>query len=427
MELIKKKIWLVNYYAMPPEHESRLRTIKFAHYLAMNGYSVNIISSSFLHNTNKNLITDNSKYITRKYGDLNFIHIKTISYKKNGIKRLYSLFQFHLKLLFYRKKIEQPDVIIHTVLSPFGNILYFAAKKLKAKYVIEILDLWPDSLVDLGIIKKKNIILPYLYRMEKWIYTKSDAVIFSQEGGIDYIKDMKWDKQLSNGSIDLRKVFYINNGVDLKDFDYNRLNNILEDDDLTDDTIKKVVYIGSIRLANNLMDLIKAAEILESQNPDIKFLIYGDGDDRGLLESYCIDRNIKNVIFKQKWILPKFVPYVLSKSSVNVLNYHENFGKYGGSQSKLFQYIASGKPICSNLETMYCLINKYKLGIARKYISSKDYADALKILSYLDKDALAQIKIRSESVVREFDYENLTQKLIQIIDIINDRNQTRYK
>lgn len=422
MELIKKKIWLVNYYAMPPEYESRPRTIKFAHYLEMNGYSVKIISSSFLHNTNKNLITDNSKYIIRKYDDLNFIHIRTNNYKKNGISRLYSLFQFHFKLLFYRKEIEKPDIIIHTVLPPFGNILYFAAKKLKAKYVIEVLDLWPDSLVDLGVIKKGNIILPYLYRMEKWIYSKSDAIVFSQEGGKDYIRDMKWDKQRHNGSIDLKKVFYINNGVDLKDFHYNRLNNILEDEDLIDDTIKKVVYIGSIRLANNLMELIKAAEILESQNPDIKFLLYGDGDDRGLLESYCTERNIKNVIFKQKWILPKFVPYVLSKSSVNILNYHENFGKYGGSQSKLFQYIASGKPICSNLEMKYCLINKYNLGIARKYNSSRDYADAIKTLSYLDKEALAQIKVRSESVVREFDYENLTKKLIQIIEIINDRN-----
>lgn len=427
MELKKSRVWLVNYYAMPPKYESRLRTIKFAHYLKIYGYEVKIISSSFLHNTNINLITDNSKYLTKKYDDLNFIHIRTNSYKKNGISRLYSLFQFHFKLLLYKKELGQPDIIIHTVLPPFGNILYFAAKKLKAKYVTEVLDLWPDSLVDLGVIKKKNIILPYLYRTEKWIYSKSDAVVFSQEGGKDYIKDMKWDKEQHNGSIDLKKVFYINNGVDLKDFNYNSLNNVVEDEDLNDDTIKKVVYVGSIRLANNLMELIKAAEILRFQNTNIKFLLYGDGDDRASLESYCIDRNIKNVIFKQKWILPKFVPYILSKSTVNILNYHENFGKYGGSQSKLFQYIASGKPICSNLETMYCLINKYNLGIARKYNSSKDYADAIKSLSNLDKEALAQIKIRSESVVREFDYENLTKKLIQVIEIINDRSRACYK
>ncbi len=62
-------------------------------------------------------------------------------------------------------------------------------------------------------------------------------------------------------------------------------------------------------------------------------------------------------------------PYVLSKATVNILNYMPgNFGKYGGSQSKMFQYMASGRPICSNLKMMYCLINKYKLGIARNSI-----------------------------------------------------------
>ena len=53
---MKKRVWLVNYYAMPPEHESRLRAIKFAQYLNEAGYETKIISSSFLHNKNINLL-----------------------------------------------------------------------------------------------------------------------------------------------------------------------------------------------------------------------------------------------------------------------------------------------------------------------------------------------------------------------------------
>ena len=39
-----KNIWLVNKYAMPPKYESRLRTIKFAHYLQEMGYKVTIVA-----------------------------------------------------------------------------------------------------------------------------------------------------------------------------------------------------------------------------------------------------------------------------------------------------------------------------------------------------------------------------------------------
>lgn len=411
MEVKKKKIWLVNQYAMPPEFESRIRTIKFAHYLTQMGYDVTIFGSSFMHNMNLDLINDNKIYLEKKYDDLNFVHIKTISYKKNSIQRFIGLFQFHIKLYFLRNKFKKPDIIVHTALPPFGNIIYFAARKLKAKYIVEVLDLWPESFVDLGLIKKKNPLLILLYAAEKWLYKKADKIVFSIEGGKDYIVDKKWD-QKNGGPISLEKVFYINNGVDINDF--NNFKNLykINDLDLEDQGVKKVTYIGSIRLANNLIELIKAAEILKDHS-NIKFLIYGDGDDRKSLETFCKENKLLNVIFKQKWINPLFVPYVLSKSDVNILNYKSGeFGKYGGSQSKLFQYLASGKPICSNLKMMYCPINQFNLGIAKEYNSEVEYAEAILNLLTLDKPSSDELNKRMQEVVKDFDYSILTKKLV---------------
>ena len=414
MVTIKKKVWLVNQYAMPPKYESRLRTIKFAHYLAENGYDVTIFASSVMHNMGIDLIEDTSTYIERTYEDLKFVHIKTRNYKKNGLFRFIGLFEFPLKLHFLRAKFNRPDIVIHTSTVPFGNILYFTAKKFRATYIIQVLDLWPQTFVDLGLIGKRNPLLYLSYSAEKWLYKKADKVVFSMEGGKNYIVDHKWDKE-SGGSIDLQKVFYINNGVDLSDFNEFKNSCKLEDPDLENDNLKKIVYIGSIRLANNLKELIDAAEILKKYSY-IKFLLYGDGDDRELLEQFCKDRNMDNVIFKQKWIDPQYVPYVLSKSSVNILNYKSgDFGKYGGSQSKMFQYLASGKPICSNLKMMYCLINKYNLGIAREFNSSEEYADAILSLATMDTQSNAEMGKRAEDVARQFDYKYLTNKMIELL------------
>ena len=63
-----KNIWLVNKYAMPPQYESRLRTIKFAHYLQEMGYKVTIFGSSVMHNMELDLIEDNLEKLWSAYG-----------------------------------------------------------------------------------------------------------------------------------------------------------------------------------------------------------------------------------------------------------------------------------------------------------------------------------------------------------------------
>lgn len=416
MTIVKKKIWLVNIYAMPPKLESRLRTIKFAHNLTTMGYDVTIFASSIMHNMNIDLIEDGSLYIEKLYDDLKFVHIKTRRYKKNGFSRIIGLFEFPLKFNYISKRFDKPDIIIHTANVPFSNFLYYTAKKLMASYYVEILDLWPQTFVDLGLINKRNPLMLFSYFAEKWAYKKADKVIFSMEGGKDYIIDKKWDLD-NGGPIDLKKTHYINNGVDLNDFYYNRSIYKLEDKDLENDNLKKVIYIGSIRLANNLHELISAAETLKEYS-DIKFLFYGDGDDRETLELFCKERKLDNVIFKQKWIEPQYVPYVLSKSTINILNYKSggDIGKYGASSSKLFQYLASGKPVCSNTDTSYCLINMFNLGIAKKFKSSKEYADAILTLTHLDDESYSKMSMRAQNVALQFDYKSLTKKLVETFE-----------
>ncbi|WP_320053573.1 glycosyltransferase family 4 protein [uncultured Acetobacteroides sp.] len=409
-----RKIWLVNQYAMPPELESRLRTIKFAQYLMEAGYDVTIFGSSIMHNMNKNLIEDNKLYIEKKYGNINFIHINTTLYKKNGLNRILGLFQFPFRFIKIAKKFDKPDVIIQTATVPFGNILYFYTKKNKIKYIVEVLDLWPQTFVDLKMFSKWNPIVLISYYLEKWLYKRADCLVFSMEGGKQYIKDKKWSIELG-GKIDLSKVHYINNGVDLDDFNRYKNEFVIKDDELEDDSITKVVYLGSIRLANNLKRLIDAAALLKGYD-NVKFLIYGDGDDRDFLIEYCVENDITNVSFKEKWIKPQYVPYVLTKASINVLNYMPgDFGKYGGSQSKLFQYLAAGKPICSNINMSFDIINKYNVGISKEFKSDKEYADAILSLIKMDKVEYNYMCDRALIAANDFDYKCLTNKMKTLI------------
>lgn len=412
-----KKIWLVNKYAMPPQYESRLRTIKFAHYLQLLGYEVTIFGSSVMHNMDLDLIGGNEQYIIRKYDDINFVHIKSCSYKKTaGLRRVWSEIQFHYRLVRLAKKFEKPDLIVATTFALFTNPVLDYCRHNNIKYITETLDWWPDDFVDFGLVNAHNPIMKYLFWRAKKNYSCSDASVISAPGCYEYIKNKKWDLE-QGGPVDLGRIFYINNGVDLNDFNTWKNQYIIDDSDLKS-TKKKVIYLGSVRLANNVMQLIKAAETLKNRDDSV-FLIYGNGPDREPLIQYCQERNLKNVVFKDKWIDPKYVPYVLSQSYINILNYTENFGKLGISSSKMFQYMASGKPIVCNIDILYSPIIENKIGVCHNMKDDNDYASAITSILDLNTSDYNEMCQRAKKAALEYDYPNLANKMKEVIKSLN--------
>lgn len=210
----KKTVWLVCVNAQPPELDTHLRHQKFAEMLIKKGYHVIIFAGSFLHYNKSNSINNSQKYLLSKYGDKQYVFIKTPSYTSNGLKRIFSIFLFAWRLLYHRKKFPKPDIVIHNLRVPFDFPVYVAARKLKAKYVTEVWDLWPEDFVATGLMKPKNPFIKIAYRIEKFLYEKADRLIFTIEGGKDYIVNKGWDTEHGR-KINIDKYNYINNGIDL--------------------------------------------------------------------------------------------------------------------------------------------------------------------------------------------------------------------
>ncbi len=152
----KMIIWLINPSAMPPNKEQRIQTLKRAEYLQKNGHDVYIIGGSYFHNTDINLINDNSLYIEKEYDGIKFIHVRNTTYLNSTLLRIYSLLEFHLRLFKVAKSIPKPDVISLYTTIPFSNVVYYLAKRLKAKLVLDVVDLWPETFVALGLVVQKS-------------------------------------------------------------------------------------------------------------------------------------------------------------------------------------------------------------------------------------------------------------------------------
>lgn len=411
-------LWIVNHYSVPPSYGGGMvRHYYFAKYLEKKGHTVKIITAGRFHNMDVNMIDDSKLYEEKAVDGIKYVFVKSSGYNGNGIKRILNLagFPFAVKrTLKALLKQEKPDIIYAS--SPDIFVPFFAmkfGKKYNIPVIFEVRDLWPESIVVYNHMSKHNPIIVTLYAMEKWLYKNATKIIFTMPGGLDYVRDRCWEK-----TIDFSKIYNVNNGVDVEVYVYNKDNYHLKDPFLLDEEAFNIVYTGSIRKANGLEYLIDVACYLKKAGcDDIKFILYGTGNDKDRLEEYCKNNDINNVYFRGK-VDNKFIPYILSKSKVNYMHgITTPLMKYGCSPNKLFDYIASGRPILSDLDTPYDIVERNQLGRTVRSPKTQSIAEAIIEMKDNYKTFEENAKANYKKVLKQYDYQFLTEQIERILDI----------
>lgn len=408
----KKRVWIISHYAGGPSFCPRIPDYLLAEYLMRQGYEVLVFASSAVHNTELNFIQDNAVSKREMVDGVPFVFVRTRSYEKK-LDRVFNMTDFYFNLMKCYKDYEKPDVVIAAMPQPLSCLAgRKIAKKYNVPYITSIVDLWPLSIVEYADFSKSNPVIKALYQFEKWVYKKSDELVFTWEGAYDYIVDQGWDQIVPRS-----KFHYINIGVNLKEFYQNLNQYTLDDPDLEDETFK-VMYCGSVRTANDIDTVVSCAKRLneEGYQDKITFIIYGDGPDREVLIKRCQEENIPNVIFKGH-IDKKYIPYCLSKSNLNILNLKPaSTQKYGNSSNKLFEYFAAGKPVVANIdEGKYPIISRYQCGKVVVAGSIEQYADGVKYFFNLSQDEYLAYSERAKETAKLFDTELLNSEWEKVI------------
>lgn len=401
------RVWIVNYYTSPDA--SNPRYLEFAKHFMEKGWDVITFYANW-----KGKETD-PLFEKQKVDGLDFVRVKAPHYEGNGLGRMKSIFSFAWIINKHCKEFDRPDVILHNIHTPFDYPIIWAAKKLNARYVAEAWDAWPDVFAHLGLISRKNPAMKVLVYLEKKIYQKADQLVFTFLGGLERIKEKGWDIE-SGGRIDLRRVHYINNGINLEQFDKDIQAWPRPDKDMRDEKTLKIVYLGSINRANHVHTLIEAAKLLQ-ETRKYRFFIYGDGVDRKELENKVQSEHITNVVFKEKRIPLCECAWVVSQADVNVMNYQKGFGYMGVSSGKMFQYLAAGKPIVCNINIAYDnVIEDNNLGIARDIDSAEAFAQAIRDVAEQSRESYDAMCERVRETARRFDYKVLCAEELKVIE-----------
>ena len=369
---MKKNIWLINYYSYPPGTSSWRRHFDLGKLLVKDGYSLNIIGGSFVHDRKKHILNKDEKYRIEEYEGVRYHILNGISYSGN-FKRILSMIEFMVKVFFYEKKIkEKPEVIYCSCPHPFnGLISWYLSKKYKAKFILEIRDLWPETWVEMGAITRESIIYKVFAWIEKFLYTKADKIVTLMPGAFLYIEKLGISKD---------KVEWISNGVDLEQFDKDS-----EKEPIYKFDKNKInfLYTGSIGIANALDEIFEVANLLK-QDKEIVFNFVGDGALKDKYINFCKENKLENVKLYPS-VAKIDIPSLLKQADILMTFIKKsNLYNYGISPNKLFEYLASSKPILFSGEVYNDIIKIANAGVSIK----PEEVETLKVavLEFKDSD-----------------------------------------
>ena len=114
----------------------------------------------------------------------------------------------------------------------------------------------------------------------------------------------------------------------------------------------------------------------------------------------------------------------MSKSDLNLLNYDlksVDIFKYGSSQNKLFDYMASGQPILSNVSIAHSLIQKYSCGQDDTLPDAEAYANAVLAFYHMDEEQRRLMGANARRAAEDYDFKCLTDKLMAVIESIPEQ------
>jgi len=208
------------------------------------------------------------------------------------------------------------------------------SKLLKTRFVLEIRDIWPDAAVDIGSVDKRSLLFKISKKVERWLYQEADLIIPVTEDS----------KKIIELRAPGKPIRVISNGVDLDMFKpIPNAPAVLDEPVATGEF--RVGYVGSLGVIHDMKTLVKAAKLCED-DPDIEFLIIGDGGQREILINAIEREKPKNL----RWLgLKKHeqIPAYISSFDVAV---NPVYG-YDIFQSiitvKFYEYLACGVPVIS--------------------------------------------------------------------------------
>lgn len=328
------KIWWVNHYALPPDGAGGTRHYSFAREFVSRGHEAVVVSCSFDHATGRETrLAEGEPYRLETIDGVRFLWLRAPSYRGNNLARLWNMVVFGGRVWSGRglRNLAKPDVVIGSSPHLFAAVgAAKLARTLRVPFVLEVRDLWPQTLRDLGKLSAIHPAVQTFGYLERYLYRRARRIVTLLPKSAEYIE--------SKGA-QPRSTVCIPNGVD---------RSLLPPSaPPPEDETFNVLYAGSHGVANGLDSIIEAAEILErtATAKPVLFRFLGDGPEKKRLMEKVRSRDLRRVRFDPP-VEKRSVYRVLQGANAFVATLCDSpLYRWGMSLNKLYDYMACGRPV----------------------------------------------------------------------------------
>ena len=353
------------------------------------------------------------EFKTRKHefmydGKLEVFRFSMFREGKNPLLR--ALRYFLISFVQFYKGIVAKDLDLIYVAStpPTQGALAALVKKIKkVPFVYNLQDIFPDSLAGTGLAKKGGLLWKIGRVIENFTYRNADKIIVISE-------DFK--RNIMAKGVPEEKIVVVYNWVDEEAVKHvAREDNKLFDTYGLDRSKFYITYSGNIGLTQNMDMLLEVAKELETAEPEIQFVLIGEGAYKKRVQEINAEKNICNVT-----LLP-FQPYedishVFSLGDVGLVISKPGVGE-NSVPSKTWSILSASRPVLANFDEneLKSIVNDNQCGIFTKAGDKEAFKKAILAL-YQDR-ARCELLGRNG---REFILKNLTravgtQKYVDVI------------
>lgn len=362
------RLWIVNHYAPPPGASGGpTRHLGLSRELRDRGHDVTIFASVFDHYSRGDHRPRHDRGWTEEdVAGVRYVWIDTPPYTTNA-ERVRNMMSFALRVNRVGTKLggPGPDVVIGSsphLLAPLAA--RHLAKRRGASFILEVRDLWPQSLVDLGDLSDRHPVIRLLGWLERHLYRTADQIITVLPAAVPHLIDR-------GATAD--RVTVIPNGVELGP---RRARQATPSTQLT------AIYAGTMGLANGLDLAVEAAEILCARGrDDIRIRLVGDGPEREHLRRLA--GRLSNVSVEGP-VPSEEVPALLATADVGLLILRDSpvFG-WGISPTKLFDYMAASLPVVTSVRAPSDIVSAVGAGLAAAPGDADSLAATLEVIADL--------------------------------------------
>lgn len=270
-------------------------------------------------------------------------------------------------------------------------------------WVMEVRDLWPESIKAVSAMKSDNMVFSYLEWVEKRLYKSAEKIIV--------VTDAFRDKIASRG-IDKNKISVVKNGVLMEKFKPVEKNRqLLSRLGLEEKFV--FGYLGTHGMAHKLDFIVEcAAKITEV---DIHFLFIGNGAQKENVRNLAEQLKLSNCTFLDSVPKNEIADYI-SITDVALVNLMKSETFLTVIPSKIFENASMQKPILLGVEgESKSIIEQYDAGICFEPENDAEFLDAVHRLKS-DNQLYKKLQEGCKHLALDFDRRKLALKMLEIFN-----------